>query len=219
MRSSAVWVVVVALVGGVLNARGEDVSAPAPAPSPADAIKQLADLGPGVHKIKKDDAGRLQSCVIVGQSRISTVLGTAKGLEIARKRARMNAQAEFVRWMKTAVAAVQLMSDSSMVVLKGNDKTTSESGKAVELTSDNVSTLSEGVLRGMTIIGVNQDAKTETMTIVYGWTPKNAALAEEAKDVNRHPGDSTTETTGRPVERGTVDNKTTVSDEAKDFLK
>ena len=131
----------------------------------------------------------------------------------------MNAQAEFVRWMKTAVAAVQLMSDSSMVVLKGNDKTTSESGKAVELTSDNVSTMSEGVLRGLTIIGANQDAKTETMTIVYAWTPKNAALAGEAKDVNRRPGDSTTGPTDRPSERGTVDSKTTVSDDAKNFLK
>ena len=161
----------------------------------------------------------MQSCVIVGQSRISTVLGTAKGLEIAKKRAKMNAQSEFVRWMKTSVAAVQLMSDSSLVVLKGNDKTISETGKAVELTSDNVSTLSEGVVRGMTIIGVHQDGKTETITIVYGWTPKNAALAEEAKDVNRQPGDSSTEPTGRPAERGPVNSKTTVSDEAKDFLK
>jgi hypothetical protein len=202
-----------------LNGRGEDAPAPAPAQAPSDAVKQLADLGPGVHKIKKDDGGHLQSCVIVGQSRISTVLGTAKGLEVAKKRARMNAQSEFVRWMKTAVAAVQLMSDSSLVVLKGNDKTISETGKAVELTSDNVSTLSEGVLRGMTIIGVHQDGKTETMTIVYGWTPKYAALAEEAKDVNRQPGDAATEPAGRPAERGTVDSKTTVSDEAKDFLK
>jgi len=218
MRNMAVWMAVIALAGGVFDARGEEAAPAAPAPAPADAIKQLADLGPGVHKVKKDDGGRLQSCVIVGQSRISTILGTAKGLEVAKKRARMNAQAEFVRWMKTAVAAVQLMSDSSMVVLKGNDKTLSESGKAVELTSDNVSTLSEGVLRGLTIIGVHQDGKTETMTVVYGWTPKYAALAEEAKDVNRQPGDSTTES-GRPAQRGPVDNKTTLSDEAGEFLK
>jgi hypothetical protein len=71
----------------------------------------------------------------------------------------------------------------------------------------------------MTIIGVHQDGKTETMTIVYGWTPKYAALAEEAKDVNRQPGDAATEPVGRSAERGTVDSKTTVSDEAKDFLK
>ena len=211
-------VVIAALVGGVLTASGEDVAAPAP--TPEDSIKQLADLGSGVHRIKKDDGGRLQSCVIVGQSRISTVLGTAKGLEIARKRARMNAQAEFVRWMKTAVAAVQLMSDSSMVVLKGDGNVVNENGKAVELTSDNVSTLSAGVLRGMTIIGAHQDGKTEMMTIVYGWTPKHAALAEEAKEVNRRPGDSATQPlAGHPVDRGAMDNKTTVSDDAKDFLK
>lgn len=216
MKKIAIGAVVLAVAAIAMNVRGEDAAAPAPAPT--DAIKQLADLGPGVHKIKRDDAGRLQSCVIVGQSRISTILGTAKGLEVAKKRARMNAQAEFIRWMKTAVAAVQLMSDSSMVVLKGNDKSLSESGKAVELTSDNVSTLSEGVLRGMTIIGVHQDGKSETMTVVYGWTPKNAALAEEAKDVNRQPGDSTTES-GRPAQRGPVDNKTTLSEEAGEFLK
>jgi hypothetical protein len=207
------------VTGGVLTGRGEEAAAQVPAQAPSDAIKALADLGPGVHKIKKDDGGRLQSCVIVGQARISTVLGTAKGLEIARKRARMSAQAEFVRWMKTSVATVQVMSDSSQVVLKGNDKALSESGKAVELTSDNVATLSEGVLRGMTIIGVHQDGKTETMTAVYGWTPKFAALAEDAKDINRQPGDSPSDSGGRQPERGTVGSKTTVADEAKDFLK
>jgi hypothetical protein len=218
MKRFDTWVVIAALAMGVLNAKGEDAAAPAP--TPEDSIKQLADLGPGVHKVKKDEGGHLQSCVIVGQSRISTVLGPAKGLETARKRARMNAQAEFVRWMKTAVAAVQLMSDSSMVVLKGDGNTVSENGKAVEMTSDNVSTLSEGVLRGMTIIGAHQDGKAETMTIVYGWTPKYAALAEEAKEINKRPGDAAAQApTGHPVERGAVDSKTTVSGEAKDFLK
>ena len=217
MKRLETLVVIAALTGSVLTVRGEDAT---PGTTPEDAIKQLADLGPGVHKIKKDDGGHLQSCVIVGQSRISTVLGTAKGLEVARKRARMNAQAEFVRWMKTAVAAVQLMSDSSMVVLKGEGNAVSESGKATELTSENVTTLSEGVLRGMTNIGAHQDGKGETLTIVYGWTPKNDALAEEAKEINKRPGDATTQTpAGRPVERGTVENKTTVSGEAKEFLK
>ena len=96
-------------------------------------IKKLADLGPGVHKIEKDASNKLQKCVIVGQSRMSTVLGTAKGLETARKRATLNARAEFVRWMKTSVKAVESREDEAVVYLQGDDAGLKESGKATEV--------------------------------------------------------------------------------------
>jgi hypothetical protein len=52
------------------------------------ALSRIAKLGPGVHAIKKDKQGRVMSCIIVGQARISTVLGKAKGLQDARDKAR-----------------------------------------------------------------------------------------------------------------------------------
>ena len=64
-----------------------------------EQMDNLVKQGPGVHNIKKDDKGRVQSLVVVGQSRISTVLGAAKGKEVARKRAAQSANAVFVQWL------------------------------------------------------------------------------------------------------------------------
>ncbi len=58
------------------------------------ALSKIAQLGPGVHAIKKDGKGRITSCIVVGQSRISTVLGKAKGLQNARMKARLDASAQ-----------------------------------------------------------------------------------------------------------------------------
>ena len=194
-------------------------------PSSEDQIKQLAELGPGVHKIKKDESGRMQSCVIVGSSRMSTVLGTAKGLETARKRATLSARAEFVRWMKTAVVAVQSMSDESIVYLQGSGGAVSESGKGTEVTKDNVDTLSAGLVRGMTVIGFNQDPKSEMLTVVYGWSPKFASMAQDAEmtniDPSSHPSQSVspnTESSSGPS-KAPIPAKTVTSDSAGEFLK
>ena len=90
----------------------------------AGKIQQLAELGPGVHKIQKDEAGRMKSCVIVGQARISTVLGNAKGLELARKRANLSANAEFVKWMEGNVKAVESMTCKNQAPRKVSGLTT-----------------------------------------------------------------------------------------------
>jgi hypothetical protein len=62
-------------------------------------MEKVVALGPGIHKIQKDKKGHIFSCVVVGQSRISTALGKAKGLEMARDNANLVCSAEFVKWL------------------------------------------------------------------------------------------------------------------------
>jgi hypothetical protein len=185
------------------------------------AVRQLADLGPGVHKVQKDAAGHMKACVVVGQNRISTVLGNAKGLELAQKRAKLNANAEFIKWMKSNIKAVESMTNESIVYLEGSDKALRESGKATEVTKDNVELVSQGVVRGMTLIGVHQDGAKGVFTVVFGWTPKHAVLAEETQSANVNPGSA--ETSVVPSEPGQapapIPTKTVVSDDADGFLK
>ncbi len=188
------------------------------------AIQALADLGPGVHKIQKDVVGRMKSCVIVGQARISTVLGNAKGLELARTRAKLNANAEFVRWMKSTVKAVESMTNESIVYLEGSGAGINESGKATEVTKENVEVLAEGVVRGMTLIGVHQDGANGLLTEVYGWTPRHAGIAGEAQSANVNPPSvQVTAPAPQMPSPGQVSEplptKTVVSDDADSFLK
>ena len=105
MKSNAVRVLVCASVVA-LSGRiwGQDTPAQT---TVEEQIKQLAELGPGIHKVKQDERKALKSCVVVGQARISTALGQAKGLEVARRNARLSAEKEFVKWVRTNVASVE----------------------------------------------------------------------------------------------------------------
>ena len=71
----------------IARAADKNEDAESKAASVEEKMDNLVKQGPGVHNIKKDDKGRVQSLIVVGQSRISTVLGAAKGKEIARKKA------------------------------------------------------------------------------------------------------------------------------------
>lgn len=61
-----------------------DATAQENAAKTQDSIQELAELGPGVHRVKKTANNVFKSCVVVGQARISTVLGKSKGLATAR---------------------------------------------------------------------------------------------------------------------------------------
>jgi hypothetical protein len=105
-----------------------------------EQMDNLVKQGPGVHNIKKDDKGRVQSLVVVGQSRLSTVLGASKGKELARKKASQSAKAEFVKWLGDKVEVRESQDNEATLFVQGdegNDKNAlSEAGKAIEKSSE-----------------------------------------------------------------------------------
>ena len=162
----------------------------------AKAMSQIAQLGQGVHKVKTDDKGRIKSCVVVGQSRISTVLGKAKGLETARQRAALAARAEFVKWLKEKVSVHETTDDETILFLEGaeeNDKDArKESSKAVEKTSKKMKSVAEGLVRGMQLLHMETSSKDKTYTLVYGWDRKTAEATKQVReDLNDESKDGT----------------------------
>ena len=147
-------------------------------------IAKIAALGPGVHAIQKDEKGRITSCIVVGQSRINTVLGKSKGLEVARKRADLNASAEFVKWLKESTTVVENTDDETVTLLEGteeaNEDTLKESGKSVEKTGKKMTSISRGLVRGLQVLHVKTDGESKMLTVVKGW---KAATAEGVKKV------------------------------------
>jgi hypothetical protein len=153
--------------------------------SPAEkTMAKIAALGPGVHAIQKDKKGRITSCVVVGQSRISTALGKAKGLEEARKRAALSASAEFVKWLKQDVTIVENTDDETVTLLEGteedNQDALKESGKAVEKTDTKIKSISQGLVRGLQVLYVRTEGESKTLTVVEGW---KADTSEQVKKV------------------------------------
>jgi hypothetical protein len=72
--------VMFALVALSSLSRGD---APAPGKADRNDYSQVTAGGPGVSSVVRDEKGRILSVLVVGRSRISTVLGAGKGKEVA----------------------------------------------------------------------------------------------------------------------------------------
>lgn len=164
---------------------------------------------------------------MVGQSRISTVLGKTKGLETARERARITASGEFIRWLKEKVSVHVKTEDETILFLEGsedNDKDAlHESGKAVEKTSKKMESIAEGLVRGLQILHVEVSDKDRTYTIVMGWDANTAKATQGVKTINDSgseppgSGSSTTDKPKKTIDKKIEDKKVT-SPDAKKFL-
>jgi hypothetical protein len=152
------------------------------APSAEEQMAALVKLGPGVHNIKKDKKGRVLTLIVVGQARISTVLGGAKGKEMARKKAAQGARAEFVKWLGEAVVVCENAENEATIFIQGEEgkdkDAQSEAGKAVEKTGDSFKSLSAGFVRGLTLLHTDVNADEKECTMVYGWSLANAKAAK-----------------------------------------
>jgi hypothetical protein len=174
--------------------------------TPEQIVKRLAELGEGVHEVKSE-GGKLQSLKVVGQERISTVLGAGKGIQTAQKRATLKANASFIEWMKNNVTSISSLDDEMIVTMAGDGQGLSEQGKSSETTRQQIVTAAEGLVRGLTLVAKDQNPENKTMTLIFSWSPEKAALAGEAKNTNANPAAATT----APSESNEIPRKTVVS--------
>ena len=182
---------------------------------------KVAEAGPGVYNIEFDAKGRITSMLAVGSSRISTVLGAAKGKEVARQRASLQADAEFIKFLKAEVSIHEKTDDETVLFLEGNEgndkDAINESGKSIEKTSTKMDRSAKGLIRGMKIAHVEIAAADKTYYLVKKWTLKNseaakkveAGLKEDAK-----PDDTGKKTTpSKAVDKTLKDKKITIDDD------
>jgi hypothetical protein len=152
---------------------------------------KIAEAGPGVYKVVTDKAGRIQSCLVVGSSRISTVLGAAKGKEVARQRAALQADAEFVKWLKSEVSVHETRQDEAVLFLEGNEDNDKdalrESGKATEKTTAQFQSAARGLVRGMQVKHLEVNAKEKTLTVVKLWKARTASAVKDVEKGLKEP--------------------------------
>lgn len=202
------------------------------AESAEERLEKIVKLGPGVHAIKKDKKGRIVSCLVVGQSRISTALGKAKGEEIARDRAGLQTSAEFIKWLKQSVSIRETSEDESVILLAGmegdNGESLDESGKAIEKTSKRMESVSQGLVRGLIVLHTSVNAEDKTYTVIKGWKADTAegvkrlakSLAsdepQDEKPAGKAAGGKSSKS-GKNADKEIKDKKATAA-EVKDFL-
>lgn len=147
-------------------------------PSIEEQMAKIAALGPGVHSIQKDKKGRITACVVVGQARISTALGKAKGMENARDKANLACSAEFIKWLKEEVNVYQSNDEETVILLEGSeegeDESLKESAISVDKSSKKMESLSKGLVRGLQVLHKEVDGDGKTYTVVKGWSADTA---------------------------------------------
>ncbi len=167
------------LLGGQVSQADEEDG-----PSVEEQMAKIAALGPGVHNIQKNKKGNITAFVVVGQARISTSLGKAKGLELARNKANLACSAEFVKWLKEEVSVYESNDEETVILLEGSeegdDESLSESGKSVEKSSKKMESLSKGLVRGLQLLHKEVDGDGKTYTVIKGY---KADTAEGAKKI------------------------------------
>ena len=236
MKPFVTTMVVAALAFAIISSRAlaADDEKEATEPKAASAQEKMAalvKLGPGVHNIKKDKLGRVQSLILVGQARISTVLGGTKGTEMARQKAAQSARAEFVKWLGESVDVHQSQENEATLFIAGSEDNgkdaLSESGKSVEKTSDTYKSAAAGLVRGLSLLHSDVNADKQTCTMVYGWSIANARAAKHTatNDPTIDEGkEAASSKAAEGKESGNSDKKkirseSATSPDAEDFLK
>ena len=199
---------------------------PVGSPSTDEALMKFVKLGPGVYAIKTDKRGQIKSCIIVGQTGISTALGKEKGLEIARDKASLNVSAEFVKWLKEEVSVYQARDDENIILMEGtgepDKEALKETGKAIERSSTKIESISKGLVRGLQLLHKDISEDGKTLTLVKGW---KADMVEATKKVAADSKSDTPEkpaagkdSTGKKKIDKTIKGEKVTSDVAKEFL-
>jgi hypothetical protein len=187
--------------GSTVAQRGEgpagDQTAPAAAPkSPMDAIidKYVESGIDGVVDVMQDKNGTINKVVIVGAAPISTVLGAADGLLTARREARLRAAGKFRQFLKEKVSIEEKTETERVVKLEtketGGDLT--ESGKKISKNSEKYQTVSEGMVKGLQVLGyktVSLNEKEKIYVMICGWDAATSkAVTGLAKDLDSDEG-------------------------------
>ena len=230
---ATVVVLTFALAAATALAADKNEGAKPKAASVEEQMDNLVKQGPGVHNIKKDSKGRVQSLVVVGQAKISTVLGVAEGKQRARKKAEQSAKAEFVKWLKDSPEIRKNSNDESTIFLQGQGEgdngkeAQSEAGKKVEKDSESYKSVAAGIVRGLQLLHADMNGEEKTCTLVYGWSLANSKAAKDAATndpgIDDNPSAATEPSEKKPSRSDRsgkkIRSEKATSKEAEDFLK
>lgn len=184
-----------------------------------DSLKQLIELGPGVHKVKFNENKSIKSLVVVGQGEIKGVLTFAKRTMMARKAAEQNAKATLTQWMKEHVMVVETSSNETVITTDDNGKELVENGKAVDKTTTMYVSVAEAALSGMVVIGTDVNADQKITTVVYAWKPEISDAAASVKErMNSGKKPVGADDSAKESREGEIKSKTVVSEDADEFL-
>jgi hypothetical protein len=173
--------------------------------------EKVAAGGPGVSSVLCDEQGRIRSLLVVGRSRISSVLGASKCKEVALQRASLQADVEFIKWLGSKVEVHESASKETTLFLEGsqdNDSTAlRESGKAIEKTSAEHKRISAGFVRGLQTVYRHVDGAKKELTLAKKWSASRARAIELID-----PSNAKSRPASKPADKRIEDEKVAIKE-------
>jgi hypothetical protein len=191
-----------------------------PAATPKSPLDEIIDKYvesgiDGVVDVTTDKNGVITKVVVVGTAPISTVLGAADGLLTARKEARLRAAGKFRQFLKEKVSIEEKTETERVVKLEskgGGDL--AESGQKISKNTEKYSTVSEGMVRGLQVLGyktVSLNKSEKVYVMVCGWdadTSKAVTGLEKQLDSDEASG-------GAAAGSGSAEDRRQLPDQSK----
>lgn len=164
----------------------------------------------GVSYKKDPDTGQIKAFLMVGEA--SFISPKSSLVRKAKKKAFMNAKADFSRFIKEEFRAADMVTDlTTQIEQTDNDGNTA--GRVEEMSSmvETLASSTSSVLSGIVVLGECVDKTEKIVMVQAGWKPELSAEAASARNIIKNPstrntssGGTSTQASGNSSSSGTT---------------
>ena len=160
----------------------------------ANFLDDVGSTSLGVSYKKDPETGKIVALMMMGEANFLTPKSSL--VRKAKKKALMNAKAEFVRFMKEDFVAADLVSDltAEATTTDSNGNTTGQV-EEISAMAETMASSSQAVISGIVVLGECVDTEEKVAMVFAGWKPElSAAGADARKAMKAEAGSSATGT-------------------------
>ena len=151
-----------------------------------DFLNEFETTSLGVSYKKDPETGRITALMMMGEANFLSPKSSL--VRKAKKKALMNAKAEFVRFMKEDFSAADLTADLTNSI-ENTDQDGNTTGSVEEISSmaEIMSSSAESVISGIVVLGECVDKSEKVAMVLAGWKPELSTAAADAKQASSNP--------------------------------
>jgi len=167
----------------------------------ANFLDDVGSTSLGVSYKKDPETGKIVALMMMGEANFLTPKSSL--VRKAKKKALMNAKAEFVRFMKEDFVAADLVSDltAEATTTDSNGNTTGQV-EEISAMAETMASSSQAVISGIVVLGECVDPEEKVAMVFAGWKPELSAAGADARKAMKAEAGSSAAGTQTAVNSG-----------------
>jgi len=167
----------------------------------ANFLDDVGSTSLGVSYKKDPETGKIVALMMMGEANFLTPKSSL--VRKAKKKALMNAKAEFVRFMKEDFVAADLVSDltAEATTTDSNGNTTGQV-EEISAMAETMASSSQAVISGIVVLGECVDTEEKVAMVFAGWKPELSAAGADARKAMKAEAGSSAAGTHTAVNSG-----------------